>query len=117
MGVNVCGARPDDVGEYPGFREPHLGARRSRDCVHLFQIWTCRASEFCDEAYVCGLVPIGLWRWLLSSVAIPRQVWYAQCCTLCGVSTKRTHVGLVCPDDPCRARSSRADSHNCCCEV
>jgi hypothetical protein len=24
MGVNLCGARPDDFGEYPGFRDPHL---------------------------------------------------------------------------------------------
>src|ERR1700680_3693557 len=117
MGVDLCGVRAGDCRGYPGFREPHLGARRSRYCVHLLQIWARRASEFRDEEDVCGLGYVDLWCFLRSTVAVPRQVWRARFFPLLGVSTKRADVGLVCPDGHCTARPSRTDTRDCNCEV
>src|SRR5579863_8198002 len=78
MLVNVCGARSDDFGEYPGFRGPNLAARRSRDCVHLVQIWACGASTFRDKACVCGLGHVDPYCFLRRTVAVPRRVWGAR---------------------------------------
>lgn len=74
MGVNVCSARLDDFGAYPGFREPHLGARRSRNCLHLLEICACRASTFRDEEYVCCLGHVDLCCFLRRTVAVPRRI-------------------------------------------
>lgn len=107
MGVNVCSARLDDFGAYPGFREPHWALA---DLVIVFTFLKFARAELPRFVTKSMFAAWGMLIFAASYVVqwlFLAEFWGARCFPLLGLSTKHTR---------CTARTSRADPHDCCCE-